>query len=96
MQVIDTIAIPLLAFFGEKDTQADPVQGVGAYRDTLSRGGHPHSRVELIPGTDHNIILSETGCLVERRRRSRAGWRNYARAYLDLVEEWLATLHPVH
>jgi pimeloyl-ACP methyl ester carboxylesterase len=92
MQVIDTITIPVLAFFGEKDTQIDPVQGAEAYRDALSHGRNPHSRVELIPGTDHNIILSETGCISERNRRSRSGWRNYPTAYLDLIEEWLAAL----
>ncbi|MBE0592150.1 MAG: alpha/beta hydrolase [Gemmatimonadales bacterium] len=90
--VIDTITIPVLAVFGAKDTQIDPVQGAEAYREALARGGDPRSRVELVPETDHNILLSETGCLVERERRSRAGWRNYPPAYLDLIEEWLTGL----
>jgi pimeloyl-ACP methyl ester carboxylesterase len=95
MQVIETITIPVLAFFGEKDTQIDPVQGAKAYREALRHGGNPHSRVELIPGTDHNIILSETGCMAERDRRSREGWRNYPPAYLDLIEEWLTAVRRV-
>jgi pimeloyl-ACP methyl ester carboxylesterase len=92
MTVIETIPIPVLAVFGDRDTQIDPVQGAEAYREALARGGNPHSRVELVPGTDHNILLSETGCLAERRRRSRDGWRNYPSGYLDLIEEWLTAL----
>lgn len=92
MAVIETTTIPVLAVFGGRDTQIDPVQGAEAYREALARGGNPHSRVELVPGTDHNILLSATGCLVERERRSRADWRNYPPAYLDLIEEWLVGL----
>ena len=92
MTVIDATTIPVLAVFGDRDTQIDPGQGAEAYREALARGGNPHSRVELVPGTDHNILLSESGCLAERERRSRAGWRNYPPAYLDLIEEWLVAL----
>ena len=92
MSAIARTTVPILAVFGQKDTQADPVQGVAAYRDALARSGNPHSRVELIPSTDHNILLSETGCIDERRRRSAAGWRNYPQVYLDLIEEWLTEI----
>ena len=92
VRAIERTTIPILAVFGERDTQADPVQGVRAYRAALARAGNPHSRVELVPGADHNILLAETGCITERERRSRAGWRNYPAAYLDLIEEWLGAL----
>jgi len=92
MGVVARSTIPVLAVFGERDTQADPAQGVEAYRDALARGGNPLSRVEFVPETDHNILLSETGCIAERARRSRAGWRNYPEAYLELIEEWLEEL----
>ncbi len=92
MEAVGKVSIPILAVFGEKDTQIDPVQAAQAYREVLARAGNPASRVEVIPGTDHNIILSETGCLKERNNRSRRGWTNYAPRYLDLVEEWLKEL----
>jgi pimeloyl-ACP methyl ester carboxylesterase len=92
MTVIEKTTIPILAVFGERDTQVDPVQGAEAYRSALGKAGNPHSRVELIPDTDHNILLSETGCIAERNRRSAAGWSNYPPAYLDLIEEWLMGL----
>jgi pimeloyl-ACP methyl ester carboxylesterase len=93
MGVIERISIPVLAFFGEKDTQADPIQGAQAYRSALEIAGNPHSRVELIEGVDHNLIISKTGSLKERRMRSREGWRNYAPKYLDILEQWLRELN---
>jgi pimeloyl-ACP methyl ester carboxylesterase len=90
--VIEQTTIPVLAFFGEKDTQVDPIQGAQAYQEALERADNPNFRVELIPDTDHNIILSETGCLNERERRSRSEWINYAPEYLDTLEEWLREL----
>jgi pimeloyl-ACP methyl ester carboxylesterase len=93
MEVIEQTTIPVLAFFGAKDTQVDPIQGVQAYQEALQRAGNPNFRVELISGTDHNIILSQTGCLDEREKRSPTEWTRYAPEYLDILEEWLRELH---
>ncbi len=91
-EVIEKTTIPVLAVFGELDTQVDPSRSSEAYRDALTRAGNQHFRVEIIPGTDHNIILSRTGCIEERNGRSRSGWTNYSPQYLDLIEEWLRGL----
>jgi pimeloyl-ACP methyl ester carboxylesterase len=90
--VIERTTIPVLAFFGGNDTQIDPIQGAEAYQSALERAGNANFRVEIIPGTDHNIIVSETGCLEERRYRPRREWTNYAPQYLDILEEWLDKL----
>ena len=92
MDVIERTAVPVLAFFGEKDTQVDPLQGAEAYRAALARAGNPYSRVALIPGVDHNLILSQTGCLDERARRPSREWTHYAPEYLDTLEAWLRDL----
>lgn len=92
MDVIERTEIPILAFFGEKDTQVDPVQGAEAYRAALAHAGNPNSCVELISGADHNLILSQTGCLDERARRPRSEWTHYAPGYLDTLEAWLRDL----
>jgi WD40 repeat protein/pimeloyl-ACP methyl ester carboxylesterase len=86
IKVIETTTIPVLAFFGEKDTQVDPFQGAQAYEAALRKAGNQHYRVELIPGVDHVLALSETGCMNEHRARV------YAPEYLDLMEEWLVHL----
>lgn len=93
MDVIEKITIPVLAFFGEKDTQVDPIQGVSAYKKALTEAGNKNFRVELIPDADHNIILSKTGSLKERRSRSSKEWQNYAPEYLKIMEDWLKRLH---
>ncbi len=60
--------------------------------DALRHGGNPHSCVELIPGTDHNIIISETGCMAEKDNRSVSDWKKYPAIYLDMIEAWLKIL----
>jgi hypothetical protein len=75
--------------FCAKDTQVDPNKGAQAYQATLERGDNPNFRGKLIPDSDHNIILSETGCLEETDKMSRSEWLNYAPGYLDVLEEWL-------
>jgi len=86
IEVIEQTTIPVLAFFGEKDTQVDPFQGAQAYQEALQKAGNQNFRVELIPGVAHVIALAETGCMDEHRRRI------YAPEYLDLMEEWLGQL----
>jgi pimeloyl-ACP methyl ester carboxylesterase len=92
MPVIEKVTFPVLAFFGEKDTQVDPIQGVEAYKRALTKAGNKNFRVELIPNADHDIILSKTGSMEERRRRSAKEWQNYAPEYLEIMETWLKKL----
>ena len=82
----------MLAFFGEKDTQVDPIQGVDAYEKALTQAGNKNFRVELIPDADHNLILSKTGSMRERSSRNAKEWQNYAPEYLQIMEEWLRNL----
>jgi pimeloyl-ACP methyl ester carboxylesterase len=89
IDIIEKITIPVLAFFGEKDTQVNPIQGVEAYKKALTKAGNTNFRVELIPNADHNIILSKTGSMKESRSRSSAERQNYAPEYLEMMEEWL-------
>ena len=86
--IIEKVLIPTLVFFGEKDTQVDPIQGVDSYKKALTKAGNKNFRVELIPNADHDIILSKTGSMKERSRRSAKGWQNYAPEYLDIMENW--------
>jgi len=92
IEIIETLTIPVLAFFGEKDTQVDPFQGAEAYKKALAKAGNQNYRVELIPNADHNIILCKTGSMKERSRRSRKERQNYAPEYLNIMEEWLKEL----
>lgn len=92
MEIVETIKIPVLAFFGENDTQADPVQGVLAYNEALQKAGNTKYRVELIKEADHSLFISETGCPKEQNTRSVNGLNKYSPAYLSILEEWLKQL----
>lgn len=92
MEILEYATMPVLAFFGEKDTQVDPHQGKAAYEAALRKAGNTHFRVELILGVDHDMILCQTGCMEERQKRSWREWLNFAPEYLDLMEEWLKRL----
>jgi len=92
MDVISRTTIPLLAFFGEKDTQVDPFQGMQAYKNALEHAGNPNFRLELIPGVDHLMIVTETGCLKEIFNRTRKERLAYEPLFLDIIEEWLNDL----
>lgn len=92
MTVIEKTRIPILAFFGERDTQVDPAQGAKAYSQALHKAGNPHSKVVTIPGVDHDLIFSETGSIEERNKRNLAQWQDYSPLYLDTLEAWLKGL----
>jgi pimeloyl-ACP methyl ester carboxylesterase len=85
--LLERIKIPVLAIFGENDTQIDPFQGAEAYEEALGKAGNPLYKVVLFPGANHGILLSETGCM-----KDRAGNRGYAPGYLEQMQEWLAKL----
>jgi dipeptidyl aminopeptidase/acylaminoacyl peptidase len=91
--IIENITIPVLAVFGEKDTQVDPFQAAEAYEKALKKAGNPFSQVKLFPEADHGIILSETGCMKEQRERYRKrDNRGYAPGYIELMQSWLEDL----
>jgi pimeloyl-ACP methyl ester carboxylesterase len=96
MNVMGRVTIPALVFFGEKDTQVDPIQGMEAYEAALTKAGNQDFRIELIPDSDHNIILSQTGSMRERSQRSSDGWSKYAPQYLEIMEEWLEELRSAN
>jgi pimeloyl-ACP methyl ester carboxylesterase len=60
--VFSQVKIPVLAIFGDKDRQLDPIQGVHAYREALAEAGNPRNQVEVFPNADHAISTSKTGC----------------------------------
>ncbi len=82
----------MLAIFGERDTQADPIQGVHAYREALEQAGNPASRVEIVPGVNHAMILAETGCYDVLAESVQSGAWTIAPEFLDMQEEWLRDL----
>ena len=87
--IMEKVKIPVLVFFGERDTQVDPKQGMKAYRAALEKAGNTNFRIELVPGVDHCMIKAETGSLKEVFGRSNEERINYSERFLDMIEEWL-------
>jgi len=68
VEVIEQVRIPVLAIFGDRDRQIDPVQAAHAYGQALNQAGNRQSRVELFPRANHGIAVSENGCPEEDRQ----------------------------
>lgn len=92
IEVLERTTIPVLAIWGEKDRNIDPVQGLSSYQGAMAKAGNQHYRLEVVPGADHDIILCDTGCDKERRQRTGKEWSNHAPEYLELMESWLREL----
>jgi hypothetical protein len=65
VHVYEQVRIPVLAIWGERDTKIDPIRAAHAYRDALEQAGNSNYRVEVIPGADHTLAPSKTGCISE-------------------------------
>jgi pimeloyl-ACP methyl ester carboxylesterase len=63
VEVLERVRIPVLAVFGDKDSNGDPIQGAYAWRKALEQAGNMDFQVELLPGVDHFMAPSETSCL---------------------------------
>jgi pimeloyl-ACP methyl ester carboxylesterase len=61
----EQVRIPVLAIWGERDTKIDPIRAAHAYREALEQAGNSNYRVEVIPGADHLLTPSKTGCISE-------------------------------
>ena len=90
--ILEKAPIPVLALFGAKDTQVDPIQGAEAYSKALAIAGNSHSQVKVIPGVDHILSLATTGCEKELMAKLQARTAAYTPEYLASISDWLATL----
>ena len=95
ISIIEKTKIPMLIFFGELDKNVDPFQGMKAYQAALEKADNPHFEVKLIKDSDHDIIISETGCETERYSRTKEEWSNYHPEYLKMMEDWLSELRKL-
>jgi uncharacterized protein len=57
--------VPVLAFFGGKDIQADAAQNAPALEAALKKAGNPDSKVVVLPGANHVFQAAETGSFSE-------------------------------
>jgi pimeloyl-ACP methyl ester carboxylesterase len=90
--VFASLRIPWLALYAENDRQIDPVQGADVCRRIMARG-NALSSVEVVPGADHNMILSPRGCMQDQRDDYQSiGGRTVSPVFLGALDRWLERL----
>lgn len=87
--IIEKTTIPILAIFGGKDTQVDPIQGFDAYKKAIKKSGAPCCQVKLILNADHGLCETKTGGMDEIGRRYRENKIKHVPGYLDTLEAWV-------
>ena len=55
--------LPVLAIYGENDRNIDPVQGAARFRELLGPAPGPLQEIRVLPGADHNMMLTPDGCI---------------------------------
>ena len=86
-QVLESINKPVLALFGEKDTNVDWRKTMALYQETI--GANPKAPLTIItfPDADHNLRQSKTGGI--REFFDHAGNAPYTEGYYDSMIGWL-------
>ena len=86
-EILASIDRPVLALFGEKDTNVDWRATTKMYEATL--GANPDAELTVIsfPDANHSLVQCETGGIREMREMP---WdAPYAEGYYDAMEDWL-------
>ncbi|MFA7227624.1 MAG: acyl-CoA thioester hydrolase/BAAT C-terminal domain-containing protein, partial [Melioribacteraceae bacterium] len=89
VKIIEKTTIPVFVVFGENDTQIDPRQGYKSYSKALKKAGNPFYRIEMLPGVDHNMSITKTGCLGEIEKLNKTGLYQYSPRYFEIIRNWV-------
>ena len=96
VSIIEGMTVPVLAIFGEKDTQIPPKVSAEAYREALQKAGNKHFKTVLFPCADHVIFNTQTGSLKEWEDKFRNQHMDYTPGYLDTMAVWLEELFDIN
>jgi pimeloyl-ACP methyl ester carboxylesterase len=86
-ELLAHVACPVLALFGELDSQVDWRESVAAYRAALA--ANPDCTIRTFPGADHGLYRSRTGSMQETGRYWADGTVRPADGYVDTIIAWL-------
>ena len=84
--VLKEVRCPVLALYGEKDTQATPKENAPALEAALKSGGNKDVTVRVLPGLNHLFQTSQTGAITEYGQIE----ETFAPVALDEIEKWIA------
>jgi dipeptidyl aminopeptidase/acylaminoacyl peptidase len=89
ISIIEKTKIPVFMVYGEYDTQIDSRQAYDSYSAALKKAGNPFYRIEMLPGVDHNMSITNTGCLKEIEALNKAKTYEYSPRYFELIRSWI-------
>ncbi|MBO6576806.1 MAG: alpha/beta fold hydrolase [Rhodothermales bacterium] len=85
--LLSALDMPVLALFGEKDTNVNWRRTAALYRETIGRNPQASLAIRTFPDANHNMRDAVTGSV--REMRSQAGDLPYVHGYLDAMAAWL-------
>ncbi len=88
--LLSSLDKPVLALFGEKDTNVDWQATAALYRKTIGANPNASLTVKTFPDANHNMRQSATGGV--REMQAQTGMTPYADGYFDVMLDWLQTL----
>lgn len=94
--LIEKFTVPVFMLYGEKDTQINPVQGIASYEEALKKAGNKFYRLKMLKGTDHNMSVTTSGCLLEIHERNKSGNYFFNPEYFSTVREWIKEIFQMN
>lgn len=86
--VLGKIRVPVLALWGEKDTQVPPEQNLPLMRAALGRAGNRKAELRVLPSLNHLFQTCRTGAPSEYAAID----ETFAPVALNAVSEWILSL----
>lgn len=86
-EVLGSIDRPMLAVFGEKDTNVDWRKTAALYRETIGTNPAASLTINVFPNADHNLKQTETGGI--REMYAQPGGMPLAEGYYEAMLAWL-------
>jgi len=83
-KTLNKIHCPVLAIFGEKDSQVDWRKTIGLYSKTLGKNSKTQLTIKTFPNGNHNLIACKTGGY-----REQLAVRQPCEGYIETMVEWL-------
>jgi uncharacterized protein len=85
--VLSSLDIPVLALFGEKDTNVDWRKTLQLYRRSIGKNPKADLSERVFVGANHNLKQAKTGGV---REMFGQGWDTpYAEGYFEAMADWL-------
>jgi pimeloyl-ACP methyl ester carboxylesterase len=77
------VAVPVLALYGERDTQVAAAESMRLIEKSLMEAGNANYTLKLFPKANHMFLDAETGCASEIPRL-----RRIVPGYFDTIRDW--------